>query len=374
MKKNASLILTTVLTVGLLAGCSSAPKSTTGAGALTTPSPATQGKDSKASAPSGTMKTPVPAAPGSITKLGLASINSVKKSKAGDSEKGPTAQSDVLVAAVGFDKDGKVASIMMDSAQTKIEYNKDGSLKSDLGAAYRTKGERKDSYGMKAASGIGMEWYQQVESLCAWMQGKTLEEIKAMKTKPGKDQAHPAVPDEADLQSSVTISVQDFKLLLEKAWANAQEVTSGADKVGLGIDISVKKSAPAKDGKGPSAQIDNTLVAVALKGDVIEGARLDVVQAKVDYQVDGSLKTNVADAVKSKRDYGDAYNMKKASSIGKEWYQQADAIDRWAKGKTLPQFETLPEKVKTEADLLSSVTISVNDYMKVYAQAVQKAR
>jgi hypothetical protein len=36
-----------------------------------------------------------------------------------------------------------------------------------------------------------------------------------------KDEAHPAVPEEADLTSSVTISVENYIAAVEKAIANA---------------------------------------------------------------------------------------------------------------------------------------------------------
>ncbi len=62
---------------------------------------------------------------------------------------------------------------------------------------------------MKSASGIGKEWYEQIAALENWTKGKTVDEVMAMKTKEG-EAGHPAVPDEADLTSSVTISVDVF--------------------------------------------------------------------------------------------------------------------------------------------------------------------
>ena len=37
-----------------------------------------------------------------------------------------------------------------------------------------------------------------------------------------KDDAHPAVPDEADLKSKVTISVQDYQAAVTEAFENAK--------------------------------------------------------------------------------------------------------------------------------------------------------
>jgi len=53
------------------------------------------------------------------------------------------------------------------------------------------------------------------------MVGRTVNEIKAMKTVE-KDASHPAVPDEAELTSLVTISVQDYIAAVAEAYANAK--------------------------------------------------------------------------------------------------------------------------------------------------------
>ena len=55
----------------------------------------------------------------------------------------------------------------------------------------RTKGQKKDEYGMKIASSIGKEWYEQVAAFNEYVIGKTPEEVKK-----GAD---------ADLKSSVTM-------------------------------------------------------------------------------------------------------------------------------------------------------------------------
>ena len=59
-----------------------------------------------------------------------------------------------------------------------------------------------------------------------------------MKTK-AKDDHHPAVPDEADLASTVTMNVSDFIAAVAEAYDNAIDVKAGAEKFGLGHNISV---------------------------------------------------------------------------------------------------------------------------------------
>ncbi len=155
------------------------------------------------------------------TKTGVGTVISISKSKAATADADGLAQADVIMAAVTVDKSGKIVSVDIDSAQVKINFDATGALKADPAAKFKTKVELGDDYGMKANGGAVAEWYEQIASLEAWMVGKTLAEVKAMKTYQ-KDEAHPAVPDEADLKTTVTISVQDYVAAVEKAIANSK--------------------------------------------------------------------------------------------------------------------------------------------------------
>lgn len=364
MRKNISVLVASVLSLSLLAACSGGTTTTTAAG--TTAGNVIEG--------------PKAAVAGSIVKLGLGIKASVAKSADFTAEKPGAAQADVVIAAVGFDKDGKVASMIIDNAQTKVEFNADGTLKTDVAGEFKTKQEKAEEYGMIKASKIGREWYQQAESLAGWMQGKTIEEIKNMKTKAGADAAHPAVPDEADLAASVSITVQDYIAAVEEAWANAVDVAEGADKVGLGVEIATGKSAAKAADKGASAQIDNTISAVAIKGDKVAAAVLDVVQAKVAYDMDGKVTGDKTVEVKSKVELGAEYGMIKASKIGKEWFEQAKALTDWTVGKTAAEVAGIPAEEKdgkiivTDADLATSVSVGVADYLAVFAEAFETGR
>lgn len=375
MNKKISVLAASVLSLSLLAACSGADATTTTAG--TTADTTAAGTTTAGSTE---VEGPVAAEAGSIVKLGLGSKTSVAKSSDFTAEKPGAAQADVVIAAVGFDKDGKVASIKIDNAQTKVEYNEDGSLKSDPAAEYKTKQEKGPEYGMIKASTIGREWNQQIEALAAWMQGKTVEEIKAMKTKQGADEAHPAVPDEADLATSVSITVQDYIAVVEEAYQNAVDVAEGADEVGLGVDIAIGKSAGKTADKAAAAQVDTTISAVALKGDKVAAAILDVVQAKVAYDADGKITSDKVAEVPSKNELGADYGMIKASKIGKEWFEQAKALADWTVNKTAAEVAAIPAEEKdgkvivTDADLATSVSVGISDYLTVFDEAIQTAR
>ena len=123
------------------------------------------------------------------------------------------------MVAVTVDSNGKVVGAYIDQAQTKVNFNAQGVLTTDVSILQKTKVELGDNYGMKQASGIGKEWYEQAAALGSWMLGKTAQQVMAMKTKQGGD--HPGIPDEADLTSSVTITVTDILAAFNKAVTNA---------------------------------------------------------------------------------------------------------------------------------------------------------
>lgn len=155
------------------------------------------------------------------TKTGVGTVISISKSKAATDEANGLAQADVTMAAVTVDDAGKIVSVDIDCAQVKVEFDAAGALTTDLTAALKTKVELGDDYNMKTYGNAVAEWYEQIASLEAWMVGKTIAEVKAMKTYE-KDSSHPAVPDEADLKTTVTITVQDYIEAVEKAIANAK--------------------------------------------------------------------------------------------------------------------------------------------------------
>lgn len=371
MKKSFSLVLTVIMSLGLLATPVMATSNTSKANET---SNATSNASSNTET-AGVKK--VMAEKGSIVKAGISQVVSLKKSKE-FTDKGATAQADVIYCAVGLDKDGKIVAIAIDNAQTKVAFNADGTLKTDVKAEPKTKRDLGDAYGMKEASGLKKEWYEQMDAFEAWAIGKTVDEVMALPVK-AKDEAHPAVPDTPDLTSSVTISVESYQAAIKEAVERAVDV-DGADNVGLGVMVSVAKSKAKTDTKGALAQMDTTGALVAVKDGKVAKVILDVVQPKVEYEADGKLKTDVTQEVKSKVELGDAYGMKEASGIKKEWFEQAKALEDWMAGKTIDEIKAIEvqdkdgKKVPSGADLVSSVTVGVADYLSVVEEAFNMAK
>lgn len=326
-----------------------------------------------------------------IAKMGMGHITSIASSKdLGVDKDGkevlPTGQVDTIIVAAAFDKDGKVVKVTIDNAQTKVDYNKDLSLKADIKAEGKTKVELGDNYGMIKASSIKKEWYQQIAELEKWMVGKTIEEIKGMKVVK-KDDAHPSVPDVAELKSSVTVSVEGYIAGLEEAYKNAIEV-KGAEKIGLGHKISTASSKALgtdKDGKEvlPTAQVDTVMATTAFDKDgKVVATVIDNAQTKVNFGKDGKVTSNKQEAPKTKVELGDGYGMIKASSIKKEWYQQIAELQKWMAGKKVDEIKGMKvvnkdashPAVPDVAELKSSVTVSVQDYIAAVEEGAQKAK
>jgi roadblock/LC7 domain-containing protein len=369
MKKLLAVSLALALSLSVLAGCSSSKEA-----------------NIKESAGTNTSTTET-----NIAKMGIGHITSIAKSKDLGTDKDgndvlPVGQVDTVIVAAAFDKDGKVVKVTIDNAQTKVEFNKDLTLKSDPNAEYKTKVELKEDYGMIKASSIKKEWYQQAEALGNWMVGKTIDEIKGMKTK-AKDEAHPAVPDVPELTSSVTITVQDYIAALEEAYNNAVEV-KGAETLGLGHIISIGKSkglGTSADGKEvlPLAQVDTIMAATAFDKDgKVVHTIIDNAQTKVEFDNQGKVTTDKNGEFKTKVELKEDYGMIKASSIKKEWYQQAEALGNWMAGKTIDEIKGMKTKAKDEAhpavpdvpELTSSVTISVEGYIAAVEEAFANAK
>ncbi|MBE5768996.1 MAG: hypothetical protein E7333_05325 [Clostridiales bacterium] len=142
-------------------------------------------------------------------------------------------------------------------------------------------------------------------------------------------------------------------------------------KTGLSYVIDLSSS---KDGK---AQANFVLTAVTVDDNgVIDAVAIDYVQAKVSFDETGKLTTDKSVAVQSKNELGDGYGMRPASSISAEWNEQAAAFAAYCVGKTAEELTNMgvDENGKaTDADLIASCTLAVNEFLPGVLDAVAKA-
>ena len=141
-------------------------------------------------------------------------------------------------------------------------------------------------------------------------------------------------------------------------------------KFGLGVYTNVTKATSAEGETNGQGNVAITVAAITVdaEGKVVSCA-LDTADITVAYTADGKAIAN--DSFKTKAEQGDSYGMKAYAGAAKEWYEQADAFETVAAGKTLAEIKALiAEGGKGTADVISAgCTITVGDFIN----AIEKA-
>jgi hypothetical protein len=304
-------------------------------------------------------------------KTGFAVITSADHSSKDAGEKDGLAQVDSTAVAVLVDSKGVIRNCVIDVVQTKMNFNTAGEITTDLSAQFVSKKELGDAYGMKAASPIGKEWFEQAKALEDYVIGKKIDEVKGIALDGGK-------ATDADLTSSVTMTISDMISAIEKAVNNAKNLGASADdKLGLGIISGLGHSSKnAGDEDGTAQAYTHYGVITLNKAGKITSSFIDASQTNVTFNKEGKITSDLAGDFKTKQELGDAYGMKAASPIGKEWFEQANAFADYITGKTVADVSGIAvEDGKTTAeDLKSSVTVTMTDWIAVVEKANALAR
>jgi len=323
--------------------------------------------------------TPDPTPSASTYKTGLGMVTSMSGTDAEDEDPAKT-QADVTVCEATFDKDGKIVAISIDVVQAKATVDADGVV--TVAEDVKTKLELGDDYNMKKyanPAAVG-EWYEQAAALEAYCIGKTAAEVAAMPLGPNAHN-HTDTPAVEELKSTCTMSVTSFLEALTKAYANAKDENSTYAKAGLGMVTSMSGT-DAEDEDPAKTQADVTAVALALDAEgKIVAISIDVVQAKATV-AEGVV--TVSEGVKTKRELGDDYNMKKyanPAAVG-EWYEEAAAFENYCIGKTPAEVLAMElgpnahDHTDTPAveELKSTCTMSVTAFLKAIEKAAVNAK
>ncbi|MDD2494283.1 MAG: hypothetical protein PHE29_03730 [Tissierellia bacterium] len=151
-----------------------------------------------------------------------------------------------------------------------------------------------------------------------------------------------------------------------------------AVKTGMAVISSIGKSKDAAADAEGNAQVDSVVVAVMVDNDgKIVKAKIDTAQTKIGFSNEGKVTTDLATVFKAKQDLGTEYGMSKASKIGKEWNEQANAFADYILGKTVEEikgFKLDEETHLTDEDITASVTIKVGGYIEAIEKAVANAQ
>lgn len=305
-------------------------------------------------------------------KTGLAVITTASKSTDAGASAG-LAQTDSTVIAVTVDANGKILNCAIDAAQTKINFDTTGTITTDLATVFSSKVDLGKNYGMSAKSSLGKEWSEEAAAFAKYVVGKTVDQIKGIAVN------EEGVATEADLTSSVTISVAGFISGIEKAVTNATAAGAGSsDKLGIGITTTIAKSTNATDSADGLAQAYSTYTAATFDKDgKITSCIIDGSQTNVNFSKAGKITTDLANATyKTKDELGTDYGLKAKSGIGKEWNEQAAAFAKYVIGKTVDQVKGIAvddNGKATDTELTASVTVSVGGFINVIEKASNHA-
>ena len=360
MKKLTAIALTLLLCVGMLAGCG-----ITVVQLPVTPAPG------QSETPTGDLVVPE----GELA-LGFYMTTEYDQSYSGShnasADGNGLAQANVDIYAVTINSEGVIVDCKIDAIQCKTEFDATGALVTEIGNVNKSKMELGDDYAMRSASGIGAEWFEQVEALEQYCIGKTPAEVQGI----ALDEDGKAT--DADLIAGITMPLANFIDGVVKACENAR--VNGAkegDTLYLESDsyLSDSSAAATADADG-LAQNDTTAAAYTIAADgTITDIDLDCVQTKINFNAAGELTTEAGTTWTTKTDLGDNYNMRGASPIGKEWFEQAAAFEDYCHGKTVADVvatEVNPENghvAESEVDLVAGCTMNIASFTTVLAKS-----
>lgn len=356
--KKFSLILAVVLAAAMLAGCAGTPVvyNCTCPTAEETPAPTQAPERPTAPAVEGALKT------------GLALQTSVSDSASAAADAEGQAKYDVTMVAVLVDDNGVIHECIIDGVAASVKFDASGAITSDLSAPVASKNELGSNYGMVAYGGAIAEWDQQAQALADYAVGKTVQELKE-----GAIDESGKAPAGSDLASSATIYLGGYVSAIEAAAASAQHLgAQSGDRLRLVSSSSLGKSAAPADGKDGTAQLDTTVSVLTLNGKTITSCYIDAVQAKVAFDAAGAITSDTSAAVPTKNEMGEDYGMKAWGGAIAEWDEQAASFAAYVTGKTVEEVAgiAIDETTKpTDADLASSVTISIGGFQGLIAKA-----
>lgn len=304
-------------------------------------------------------------------KTGLGVITVLENSENAAKEDGQI-KVETSIAAVTVDGNGIITDCVFDGIQASVPFTRTGHITIDEDMDIETKNQLGDAYGMKAASGIGREWYEQAEAFAQYVTGMTMEEVKGIKvTEEGR-------AEEEDLKASATISLGSFIAVLEKAVDNAQNLgAKKGDSLGIWVDTDIENLKDAKDEDGIAA-VEASLTALTVEKkegaeDKITSCIIDGFQSSVNFNNNGEITTDLNIDTRTKNELKEEYGLKNASGIGKEWYEQAAAFADYVTGKTKEEVDGIKveEGVAEDVDLLASVTIKIGDFIDLIEDAME---
>ena len=320
-------------------------------------------------------------------KLGMGIVVSMDSSAAGN------AQVDATVATVVTDADGKIVACRIDVAQNKMAVA-NGAV--DTAKTFETKMELGSRYGMEGkvdndGNGVKLEWDAQAKAFEAWVVGKTVTEIKDMKTQEAN--GHTIAVDKDLLDAGCSMQITDFRDAVVKACNDEQGVTF---KTAATLTLGVAAKTTAAESTAATAEANGTVkmytdfaASVVVDGKIVASIN-DAIQPNITIDANGEIVEKSYKA--TKRELKEEYGMAPALNYGMdwngdgkvlEWYLQSAEFSKYVVGKTAADVEAMATKevegkgyvISADDALLSAgCTIQITAIKAVVAQSVKNAR
>lgn len=192
--------------------------------------------------------------------------------------------------------------------------------------------EKYNDYGIKKVSSLDKEWWQQVQDYEQYL----VENDGKIASVDSDGHA-----EDKDLLSGATISLGDFNTAIQNA----------------------------EDGK--EAKTDTTTVKTAWKYNPEWGTYLANVVER-DGKTVKVLVDRIGNDHSIAREKYDDYGIKKVSSIGKDWWEQAEAYEDFVQKNGVDAVEYDSDGHPTNPDLMTGCTIDVRDFNDTVKEAESK--
>ena len=272
-----------------------------------------------------------------------------------------------IAAAVLLDEDGRIVQVKVDELDGRLTTTADGeaALSDDL----RTKRQKGDEdYPLSGVSSIGKSWEEQADAFGEYLVGMTADEAARLETDMD------GYPKDADLLTGCTIKVDGYRDAVAAACAQAQALGAAeGDRLALGLEtVNTSSVLQATEDEAAVPRLDVTAAALTVNDSGrVTSAVCDMAEPSLTVD-EGGVVTGEGE-VKSKHVLGDDYGMRKASALGKEWYEHSEGFADYLKGKTAQEIEGIPDD-GSDADLASLCTISITDLQKAALRALDSLR
>lgn len=257
----------------------------------------------------------------------------------------------ITAAAVVLDAEGIIRRCAVD--ELAFDVTPTGSP-----ADLSTKMERGDKYipTEEETGGVtaNTSWEQQAKLFCTYVVGKKPGEVSGIAATDGKTTAI----------EGCDLIVTD---LIRAVRAAADAATT--QQVGEGDTLKLAMTA-TRDAAASSPEFEVELAAVTMDGDTVTGCAVDTLP--VSLPVEEGVFTYVSGEIMTKVQQGDAYGMKKASPIEREWYEQAEAFATYAVNKTAAALDGIALDSEGKTDAVAGCTIALTSMRQNLLRAINK--